>query len=819
MIKRFLLSIAIIFVAAACLSQNISGTVTNDANEPIGGVSVIIGGSSQSKTTDNNGHFALPCRNGDQRIVISCPGYETYDVKHKVEGKSYDIGTITLQKKKPETDVLHELDLISETRTPVTFNTYDSEYIKSRNVVRDIPYLLENTPSFVALSESGSGMGVTSCRIRGLCMDAINVTINGIQISDADSRTTMWHHLPDLASSVDKIKITRGAGSSSCGSYTYAANIDLTSELPSSKPYGDITVMGGSFGTIKANIMAGTGIMKNGFSIDLRMTKAISDGYIMGSSINHNSIMLSAVWHGKANSLTANIIHGRQKSGITMWGCPSLYMETNRRYNQASEYYDNQGIKRYYDNEIENHNQTHVQLIYSQKIKNTIELNVKLHYNRGDGYYEEYLNRQNYSSYGLQNVSLSTIVTIGGVPYPTTLSLSQTDLIRRRMLSNDYYGGIVSATHSIGKFINTFSGTVNIYNGRYFGNILWMQYAGNTGKDYKWYSNNSNKMEYCAFYKIEYTFWDKLTLFADLQYRIVNHEMSGTDYELISNGNMKALDEDLDYNFFNPKGGINFNITPEMRLYASVVRTNREPTRNNIKEAIGTNREIVPETLIDYELGYSYKSKIFSGEINLYYMDFKNQIVPTGQFSQFGYYEMTNVDKSYRTGIELSAVFCPHKRVSIEANSSFSRSRIMDYVYYVQAYDEDERSVEMHARNTKIAYSPEIIAAGSINYNIFGNFNVFYRVKYVGKQHFDNTSSNDRIIKAYCISSIGFDYAIVTKYVKGIRFKFEVNNLTNAKYSDNAYGGFTLEQSVESSWVNYFPQAGINFMGGVTISF
>lgn len=819
--KRIILLISTIIAATVCLSQNITGTITDDAGNPIDGANIMIGGSTQRHTSDSNGQFCIPCNKGELRIVISHEGSSTYDEKIKVEGSDFNIGTISLQKKEKTSDPLHELEYLSDIRTPMTYDSINSEYIERHNIARDIPSILANTPSSVALSESGSGIGFTSYRIRGMGMEAINMTINGIPTSDAESRITMWHHLPDIATSVDKIKITRGAGSSTCGSYAYGANIDLCTKLPSNKPYGNLTIMGGSFGTIKASISAGTGLMKNGFSIDLRMSKIMSNGYISHSDINHNAIMLSAIWHGKSNSLTANIIHCREKSGITMWGCPSSQIDDNRQYNSAGEYFDNTGTKKYYDDEIENHNQTHVQLIYSQKIKGNIEFNIKLFYNRGDGYYEEFLNKQSFASYGLPIISLPTVVTINGHTYSTSTTITHTDLIRRRIQASDYYGGILSATHSIGNFVNTFGGTVKSYNGHYYGNIIWMQYAGNTAKDFKWYSNNSTKTEYCAYYKLEYTFLDKITLYADLQYRIINHEMAGDDSDLLADGKMKKYDEDLDYNFFNPKGGINYEITKKMRLYASVTRTNREPTRNNIKNIIGTNESIEPETLIDYELGYSYKSKIFSGSLNVYYMDFHNQIVPTGEFSQYGYLVATNIDKSYRGGIEATAIVRPHKRVTIEANATFSRNRIKDYTYFVQSYDDELNNTlkEMHVSNTKTAYSPEIIAAGNINYNIFGNFNIYYNVKYVGKQHFDNTSSEDRTIKAYCISSAGFDYAIVTKYVKGMRFKFEVNNIFNYKYSDNAYGGVWYEHGIEKSWVNYFPQAGISFMGGVTISF
>lgn len=820
--KHIVLSAAMILVTAVCLSQNISGIVNDRDGKHLNGAKVMIGGSTQSGTTDANGEFFVKCKKGNQRIVISIDGYEPYDEKIIVGNGGTDLGTITLSPEHEHTDSIHVLEKLSEQRTPMTFSIYDHNYITERNIVREIPYILEHTPSFVALSEGGAGIGFTDFRIRGMNSNTTNVTINGIPLIDAESRQTLWHHLPDFASSVGQIKITRGAGSSTCGTYAYGSSIDITTESPSTKPYGDLTINGGSFNTIKASISAGTGIMKNGFSIDLRMAKILSDGYIDRADINHNAIMLSATWRGKNNSLNANIIYGNQKSKITMWGCPAQYIGYNRRYNSSGEYFDAIGRKEYYENEEEKSTQAHVQLIYAQKIWSNVELNFKLHYNHDDGYFEEFKNAQPFSNYGLPNIVLPVVVSGNGTTISTTTTIFRTDLTRRRMATKNYYGGIITATHKIGNFVNTFGGSVNKMSGQYYGILTWMQYAGNIEKDREWYKNLSEKTEYNAYYKAGYTFFDKLTLYADLQYRIINQEMNGNDCDLMPDRNMKTLDEDLDYNFFCPKGGINYEITPNMRLYASIAHTSREPSRNDIKEAVGDkNRTIDSESLNDFELGYSYKSDIFSGELNFYYMDFTNEIVPTGKFSQNGYSIMANVDKSYRTGIEIQALVRPLKKLSIEANATFSRNRIRDYVYWAETYDDNlNLSIEeYHTGETNTAFSPEIIAAGNINYNIFGNFNVYYNVKFVGKQYTDNTSSSDRMLKPYCINSIGIDYTVISKYVKALRFRFEVNNLFNTMYSDNAYGEIWYERGIQYSGMNYFPQAGITFMGGVTISF
>lgn len=820
--RRFVFILLMISMSVAGVAQHISGTVSDADGEILPNASVIIGGSAQGTTTNSDGQFSIRCDKGKVRLVISYVGFETYDKEHIVDESGLNIGIIQLQPKA----IIGSEAIVQATRanatTPMTYESYDSKFLEKQNVLQDIPSMLNLTPSLVATSEGGFGVGATSMRIRGTDPTRINVTMNGIQLNDAESQSVFWNNMPDFASSINNIQITRGVGSSTNGTSSFGATMNLLTGCAHEKPYAELTVMGGNFNTIKANIIAGTGIMKNGFSIDLRMSKIKSKGYIEGGSINNNAIMLNTEWHGKSSIAKAIILYGKQKTGITWWGCPQEYLETNRRYNPAGEYFDALGNRQYYEDESDNYQQTHVQLIYSYNIKSNLDLNIALHYTRGDGYYEEYKNDQLFSDYGLQNISIPAVVTVNNTTYTTSATINRTDLIRRKMMSNDFYGGTVSAIYRLGKFTNTFGGSGSNYQGRHFGNIIWMEHAGIAEKDYEWYRNKANKVDFNVYDKAEYTFFDKLTLYADLQYKTISYNMKGVDADIMPDGKLKNLNEDLDYNFFNPKGGVFYKITDKMDLYASVAMSHKEPTRSNIKDAVGDPLKTPkPEKLIDYELGYKVNTKYFAGSLNLYYMDYTDQIVPTGEISSTGYDIMTNVADSYRTGIEVAVAIRPHRKLTIEGNTTLSRNIISNFSYWASSYDEDwnESYKEYHLDQTTIAFSPSIIAAGSINYNIFGNFNLCYTTKYVGKQYFDNTSSADRCLKAYWLNNISLDYAIVTKYVKEIRFKLQVNNIFNLKYSNDAYGGVWYEQGVENSWAYYFPQAGITFMGGITLSF
>ncbi|MBQ5852563.1 MAG: Plug domain-containing protein, partial [Rikenellaceae bacterium] len=70
---------------------------------------------------------------------------------------------------------------------PIAFSAYSREQIESRNYGEDIPSILANMPSVVISSESGTGIGATSFRVRGSDPSRINVTLNGVPMNDAET--------------------------------------------------------------------------------------------------------------------------------------------------------------------------------------------------------------------------------------------------------------------------------------------------------------------------------------------------------------------------------------------------------------------------------------------------------------------------------------------------------------------------------------------------------------------------------------------------------------------------------------------------------
>ncbi|MDR2835288.1 MAG: TonB-dependent receptor [Bacteroidales bacterium] len=679
--------------------------------------------------------------------------------------------------------------------------------------LQDITQMLQLSLSVVSTSEAGTGIGATNFRVRGIDPTRINITVNGIPINDPESQSVFWNNMPDFVSSVSSMNLTRGVGTSSNGSAAFGASLNILTNSLNPNPYAEIGFWAGSFNSFKEHVLAGTGLLKGGFSFDVQLSKINSDGYVRNGFSDHKSFSINASWRNEKNLVRANVIYGNQKTGITWNGCSqeilfdeNLSENFRRTYNDAGQYYNEYGDTLFYNDDTDNYKQTHYLLSYSRIINSKLDLNFALHYTRGDGYYEDYKLGRKLKNYGLQN-----FVTTDG------RTISKTDLIQQKWMGNNYYGGTFSLNYNLKKIKIAGGGDISQYDGEHFGNILWIKDVPVEKKGYEWYRNNGLKNDMNIFAKINYEISNNFNLFGDLQYRYIEYKMSGIDDDLAS------LNQNHYFHFINPKAGLSYLISTNHQLYFTFANTHREPTRTNFKDA-NSSPEKMPKTesLFDYELGYIFQSSKFSANANLYFMDYYNQLVPTGELSASGYDIMTNVARSYRAGIELSVAYKPIKQLEIKANATFSQNKIKNFILTSIDSDIDwnETSVTFDLGQTNLAYSPNIIASGIITYHIIKGLNISIISKYVGEQYFDNTSSDNRKLDDYWINNFQIDYSLVLpKIMKEIDFTININNFTNRKYCNDAIGGVWYEIGEQKQWANYFPQAGINFMGGIVLKF
>ncbi|MDD4149267.1 MAG: TonB-dependent receptor [Bacteroidales bacterium] len=822
--KRFFIILILSLFATQIFSQVVTGKVVDAKGDPLVGANIVEKGTTNGTSANENGRFTIEITQKEAVLLFSFVGYLDSEVIVERITKNQNLGDIILHISKMMSQEIIVTATRADDLAPVANTIIDADALEERNFSQDLPYMLELTPSFVATSESGTGIGYTNYRIRGTDPTRINVTVNGMPLNDAESQTIFWVNMPDFGSSVSSVQITRGVGTSTNGAASFGGSMNFLTGNPSNKPYAQVSLIGGSFNTFKQNVSAGTGLIDNGLSFDLRLSNVASDGYVENAFAKNQSVMFSTSWRNEKSLVKANFIHGRQRTGISWWGCPEEMLSIDRTYNPAGEYFDDQGNRKYYKDQTDNYIQTHYQLLYSHMFNDKIDINAGLHCTRGDGYYEQYKEDAVFGEYGLPNVIVHGLPVISGIDTLNSpdVVISETDIIQRKMMGNDFYGGTLSANYKSDKLRISFGGAANYYDGNHFGNIIWMSNPGDVEKDFEWYRNTGTKTSMNVFTKVNYQVLKDLFAYGDIQYRYINYDMAGKDYDLMPNGTQKDLAQTHAFDFINPKAGFYYFINSKMKTYASFAISNREPSRTNFKDATGDpTKTPMPETLNDIELGYIFQQSNLNFGVNLYYMDYKNQLVPTGDKSSVGYDIMTNVPESYRAGVEFSAGIKPYKMLNIDANCTFSQNKIKNFTAWATAYDEswNETFEAYDLGETDIAYSPNIIASGIVSFKPLDGLNISWISKYVGDQFFDNTSNENRMLDAYFVNNLQLDYTFTTNLFSEIQVKFLVNNILNLDYSNNAYGGIWYEQGLEQTWAYYYPQAGINFMGGLVLKF
>lgn len=791
--------ILLIFFASLYGQENnsvIRGRITDSEGNPLAGASITIENTSIGVSSDENGSYSIQhLQDGTYKVKFTFIGYETSERAIKLYGEA--VLDVTLASSPFMTGEV----LVNATRagehTPLAYSVIEKEALRKAGGAQDMPYLLRLTPSLVETSESGNGVGYTSFRIRGTDANRINVTIDGIPLNDAESQQVFWVDLPDLASSVNNIQIQRGAGTSSNGSGAFGATLSIETLNPENAPLAEVSSSYGSFNTLKNTISAGTGLLGNKFAFMMRYSDIKSDGYVDHTGSNHRSAFLSGVYRTEKSRLKANIILGEEHTGIGWWGVPKDSLATNRTYNPAGEYTDEYGRIQHYSNESDNYTQDHFQLIYSRKASEYLNINAILHYTKGKGYYEEYSPDQNLTAYNMSPFQSGSEV------------ITTTDLIRRKWLDNDFYGLVYSANYTRNRAEFILGGGLNKYLGDHYGTVIWMRNAGPSEKDFQWYFNNSIKTEFSIYGKLNYSLSERMRLFGDLQYRYIHYSMAGPDDDL------KDLSQVHNFGFFNPKAGLFYSVTPNQDAFLSFSVANREPTRADYKEAVGdTSATPGPETLYDSELGYKLRTGKSSFSANLYAMIYKDQLVPTGQLSNVGYSIMTNVGKSYRIGVELSASVHLSDFLQWNSNLTLSSNKIRNFVEYYTDYNTSDWSSQYLSRNlglVDIAYSPSLIWTSDLGFEK-GVFGIHLVSKYVGRQYFDNTKSDDRSIDPYFVNNLRLNFSPKVRSLKQVDLELYINNFLNRFYENNAYGGNWYENGTEKTWSYYFPQAGINYM-------
>ena len=685
--------------------------------------------------------------------------------------------------------------------TPIAHSNLSHEEIEERNYGEDIPSLLSTLPSVVISSESGTGIGSTSFRVRGSDPTRINVTLNGVPMNDAETHSVYWYDTPDLASGVGSLQLQRGAGTSTAGTGAFGASLNMTSAPLASKFSGRASLSYGSYNSAKQEISLSSGLLGGHWAIDGRLSHISSDGYVDRASSQLGSYMLQAGYYNGNTMVKALSFGGVAKVYLAYTGIDSSMLETNRRYNPEGEIVIGDRVVGYFDDHTDNYLQLNNQLIVSHRFNDKWSINATAHYTYGNGYYRNYKNDQKLKKYGIAPID------VGG-----TL-VERTNLIRKKDMRNDFGGVVASAAYTSKRLTLTMGVSASLYDGVHFGTIADLLEAPDFATT-EYYRNYTSKWDASCYVKAEWFVAKGLNLFADLQYRHISHRISGVNDNFDdTTGAMQSLNIDRRYDFFNPKLGLHYSFCNGHSAYASAAVAQKEPTRNNFTD-IREGEYPTAEKMLDIEVGYGYDDKVVSAGINLYYMIYRDQLVQTGELSDTGELLSRNVPKSYRRGVELQLAVRATKWFTVGGNATFSQNHILDYVDYIDG-------VAFERGRTTIAYSPSITAMAYLDFHIKG-FGAVWATRYVSKQYLTNGEYEDLTLPRYTVSDLDLSYTLRTKSIEKVRFGVKIKNILNAKYCASGYGGSWLEGATladRGSWACYFPQATANVLANVTIYF
>ena len=817
---RYLLLVTALLCPFLLTAQvTLSGDIRNQSTgEALVGASIKATNedTEQIGISDAGGTFRIDLVPGLYTVSISYVGFETFSqVIELSESHRIEVQLV-------EATIMTDEVLVTATRAmedaPITSVTIDKKELDKFNFGQDMPFLLDQLPSVVTTSDAGAGVGYTGIRIRGTDATRINVTINGIQLNDGESQGVFWVDLPDLASSVDDIQVQRGVGTSTNGPGAFGATVNVQTTSFQEQPYADIINSFGSFNTRRHTVAAGTGLLKDHFTVDARLSRIYSNGYIDRAFSDLSSYFLSGAYYSDNTLLRLNVFSGTEQTYQAWYGVPEARL--NNDLEGMQQVIINNGLNAeqaenlltsgrtfnwyIYDNETDNYKQDHYQLLFAQDITDKLTMQGALFHVKGRGFFEQYRWDDAFADYGLDDV------IIGGDTITTT------DLIRRRWLDNDLYGANLSFDYSPNSnFQLILGGAYSDYSGDHFGEIIWARVAGNTEIRERFYDNVGEKDDGNVFAKTIVQFNPRLLGFADLQYRTVRYTIDGIDITQLPIQVAEVM------HFINPKVGLRYDIGSRSTLYTSFGVGNREPDRNDFVDAVGT-RVPTPETLYDLELGFNKQGGNWDIASVFYYMHYDNQLVLTGELNDVGANIRTNVDDSYRMGLELILNARIGQKFALGINGTLSQNRIREFeeVLYDYGVNWDEFNVITNTyTNTEIAFSPSVIAGGILSYYPLKPLELSLISKYVGNQYLDNTTNEDRAIQPFFVNNFRATYTVRPAFMKEVGISILVSNLFNQLYESNGYtfGYFGGGNEIRENYL--YPQAETHFLGTLTLRF
>ena len=722
---------------------------------------------------------------------------------------------------------------------------------------QELPYLFSRTPGVMAWSENGLGTGTVYMRMRGSAGSRVNVTLDGVPLNSPEDQCVFWANMNSYASLLGSVQIQRGVGSSSNGDGAFGGSIAMQTKLPQQAPMLELTGSYGMYNTWRMGGQFSTGLLGKHWVVDGAYYQTTTDGYLHGTHGKSGNYTAGVAWLSEDSRLVFRyrnlgnfestgqawngVVAGNDDYSLNAYGGVRTYEDLyrmglgrfNSLYERFIEDWDDASAwttERYaksdgslWDRTTDNFWQNHNILSMAWRINDRWSTTAALRYTYGYGYYDEF----RYQNKGASKFGLNYVPKDGS---------NRSDFVRQKGLTQHTYGLHLNANYKDRRWDVITGLSAQGFTGNHFGYLTYISnedlrqhYIPTPGGKYQYYDSDAWKTDLSLFAKATYHLSDQWDAFADVQYRHVGFRTDGYNdkFQKDANGLYQAqpLDINQTYDFLNPKAGISWHKDGH-RAYASYAMSSREPERNNFTDngQSGTPRA---ERLHDVEVGYSYDASNWYLSAGMYYMNYKDQLVQTGQLSDIGEALTTNISDSYRMGLEVSAGYTPFKWLSLDVNGAFSRNRILDFDEYV-SHNWDEYFVVKHYDNSTLAFSPSVVLNGMATFR-FGEFKAVWHTNFVSRQYLDNTQCEARSLPRYSTTAIRLSYTLKPgKNAIGMKqtvFGLDLNNIFNRHFAQSGWVyssvvpdyGFTEDNRYYQ--IGYIPSAGFTLMGHVTVAF
>ena len=686
---------------------------------------------------------------------------------------------------------LNEVNVLgtwAQKEDPIAQINLTEKDIEALNTGRDLPYVLQDVAGVVSFSDAGNGVGYTNMRVRGSDITRINVTVNGIPMNDAESHGVFWVNTPDLMSSTNAIQLQKGVGTSTNGSGAFGASLGL-STLGAGEKGGRITLGAGSYGTQRATMEASTGKTASGFWMNTRISSITSDGYVERASSDLQSYYVSAGFAGGGHYVEAVRFGGGERTYQAWYGVDTTTMygpDAYPQFNAAGALYDDTwSVIGTYDDQVDNYGQEHTQLHYRYSNLFGGTFAAALHHTAGAGYYEEYNQGFAFADFGIGNyVSAMDTVAFG-------------DVVTRKWLDNDFYGATSSWTYENGGQRVQLGGGVHRYEGAHFGRVIWANNPNASTLDGDYYTGDAVKDDANIYAKYAVTS-NNLLVYADAQYRYVNHNSTGGSATGPANF-------DRTFNFFNPKVGMTYNLGGNQVFGAYAGIGHREPNRTDLQYADDANA-LQAERMLDMEFNFRNSGEKWAFDVNAYRQQYQNQLVLTGAIDAQGYPIRENVGQSFRQGLEFTGAYELTSALSATANVALSQNENVNWV---------SDPLSSFVDNTPIAFSPGAVASARLTYAKKG-FEATLWNQYVGKQYLSNEGLEAHSLPAYHIINARTSYTWNCSDMRRLVGFVEFRNLGNTSYAAN---GYMYRDELDNYIAYYYAQATFDIMTGLTFEF